>query len=68
MALAENPALRTDRDFLLEYNLTQEQVSRLLELIAREPLPEAPPGPPLDITRGLSDEELLRLAQRGIIV
>ena len=68
MALAENPALRTDRDFLLEYNLTQEQVSRLLELVSREPIPEAPPGPPLDISRGLSDVELLALAERGIIV
>jgi len=68
MALADNPAARTDRDFLLEYNLTQEQIDRLVAAIAQEPIPEAPPGPAPDITRGLSDKELLRLVERGIIV
>lgn len=68
MAIAENPRERTARDFLAEYNLTMEQLNRLVEVMAREPMPEVVPEPPPDLTRGLTEEQILGLAERGIII
>lgn len=50
---------------LRQYNLTEETLAEL-EALPEEPLPAEVIGP--DLSKGLSEGEILKLAERGFIL